>query len=121
MLDRLAGMVTLAPWLWNRPAPPAERGVDADLPPGAPAWRLPLPQMQCAEMLLEITRERGQSVQLVDVNRPSGNQGLVDQWVGPDDLLPLLVRPDGARLSGIEAFVPGTLKRFVEGAPTALP
>jgi len=54
-------------------------------------------------------------VSIVDVNQPAGFQALVARWVGPNDVLPILVRPDGARLEGIEEFGPRRVRRFIRG------
>jgi hypothetical protein len=55
----------------------------------------------------------GKALKVVDVNRPSGDQGLVQRWVTRETLLPLLVSPNGRRLEGIESFVPSRLKDFL--------
>ena len=49
----------------------------------------------------------------MDVNRPGEHLDLVHRVVGPNDVLPILLRPDGARLEGTENFVPDVLSRFL--------
>jgi hypothetical protein len=76
-------------------------------------WHLPPQQLQCVDMVLSAARHERRQVTVVDVNRAGGQKGLVDRWVGANDVLPLLVRPDGARLEGIEEFVPQRVRRFL--------
>ncbi|MCI4352786.1 MAG: hypothetical protein L3K14_05280 [Thermoplasmata archaeon] len=78
-------------------------------------WHIPSNQIQCANMVFEIAKGESRRVALVDVNRAAGDQALVDRWVGSDAVLPLLVRRDGARLQGIEEFVPSKVRRLVLG------
>jgi|HubBroStandDraft_1064217.scaffolds.fasta_scaffold14723_6 hypothetical protein len=76
-------------------------------------WHLPPEQVHCINTVLEVAEQEDRKVAVVDVDRSDGRQDLVARWVGPDDVLPLLVRPDGARLQGIENFSPRTVRRFV--------
>lgn len=80
-----------------------------------PPWHLPPQQIQCADLVLQGANLRGKSVTLVDVNRSAGFEDLVERWVGPNDVVPLLVRSDGARLEGVEDFVPRKVRRFIDG------
>lgn len=80
-----------------------------------PVWHLPPQQIQCANLVLDIAEPLGKTVALVDVNRPSGLDNLVRRWVGANGVVPLLVRRDGARLQGLDEFVPGTVRRFIVG------
>lgn len=81
---------------------------------GPPEWHLPPVQNQCAELVRSIAEQLGRTLRVVDVNRPSGYRDLVERWVGPNDLLPLLVRSDGSRLEGEERFVPRQVRRFLQ-------
>jgi len=94
-----------------RDAPPVPRPTAADLP-------LPLPpvQLMCAQRLLDAAKKAGRTVRFVDVNSPGANRDLVERYVGAGDILPVLVRADGARLEGEEAFRPGPLKRFLSAS-----
>jgi hypothetical protein len=76
-------------------------------------WHLPREQNQCVLMVLEIADEVGRAVRMIDVNRASSAPELIARWVGPDDVMPLLVRPDGARLEGLHELVPGAVRRFL--------
>ncbi|MGC2289654.1 MAG: hypothetical protein WA688_07350 [Thermoplasmata archaeon] len=115
IVRRMAGTVVGGWWLGpdggsSRPA------ADTQVPPndGRP-WHLPPQQIQCVNLVYEIADDLGRSVAVVDANRTAGRQDLVDRWVGADGLLPLLVRRDGARLQGIEEFVPARVRRFIRG------
>ena len=89
------------------------KGAPRPLAEGQVHWHLSREQNQCVELVLQVAQREGRTVQLVDVNLAGDDQSLVDRWVGPDDLLPILVRPDGDRLTGLEEFVPGRVRRFI--------
>jgi hypothetical protein len=72
-------------------------------------------QGRCGRMVLDIARRVGLRVKVVDVNRPGADADLVQRLIRPDDDLPVLIRPDGARLSGEGSFVPKTVERFLVG------
>ncbi len=76
-------------------------------------WHLPPQQLRCVDLVLQLARRQRKRVTVVDVNRAGAQQPLVDRWVGANDVLPLLVRPDGARLGGVEQFVPQRVRRFL--------
>jgi hypothetical protein len=100
-------------------APSEHRDGELRRDPTAPApvpWHLPAPQAQCAAIVLEIAHTTGVSVTVLDINLASSPREVIDRWVRPDDLLPLLVRGDGVRLQGLEEFVPGKIRRFLRGA-----
>jgi hypothetical protein len=69
----------------------------------------------CVNLVLEAADRVGRAVTLVNVEDPREDQALIQRWVTPDTLLPLLVRFDGATLSGSESFLPRAVKRFVAG------
>jgi hypothetical protein len=66
-------------------------------------------------MVLNFVERQHRSLLVVDVNAPGDHRDLVERWVGAEDVLPLLVRPDGRRLGGEENFVPGRVRRFIAG------
>ncbi|HKN06342.1 MAG: hypothetical protein ABR888_01620 [Thermoplasmata archaeon] len=92
--------------------PPAIGEADPSLTEDRP-WHLPRQQLLCVDMVLRAARRQRRTVTVVDVNRASAQQGLVDRWVGPNDVLPLLARADGSRLEGIEEFVPQKVRKFI--------
>jgi hypothetical protein len=79
-------------------------------------WHLPREEILCVNLVLEVAEREGRNVTVVDVNRAAEHQDLVDRWVRVSDVLPLLVRPDGARLEGSENFVPRTIRHFMNPA-----
>ena len=83
-------------------------------PPEAP-WLIPPSQMLCVERLAKAVERSGATVKVVDVNRPGDDRALVERYVNAEDVLPIVVRPDGARLEGEEAFTPAALRKFVTG------
>jgi hypothetical protein len=90
-------------------ASPQSEGVDSA------TWHLPPQQIQAVNLVFDIAHRMKRSVGLIDVNRPGIHQELVAWWVGPEGVLPLLVRPNGARLQGLEGFTPGKVRRFIQG------
>jgi hypothetical protein len=94
----------------SRPADPA-----LPSPTDERSWHLPREVILCVNLVLEIARDKGKKVTVVDVNRAGDRQPFVDRWVGPTDVLPLFVRTDGARLAGCEKFLPRRLRQFIDG------
>jgi len=116
-LVRLFFGIGLPAWQRKRAEARASEG-RRDPAPGAegePRMRLPPDQAGCVREVVSIARQEGATVSIVDVNQPAGFQALVARWVGPNDVLPILVRPDGARLEGIEEFGPRRVRRFIRG------
>lgn len=71
------------------------------------------PQVAIGRMVLDLASECGVSIQVIDVDHSGPDVDLVQRFVAPDDDLPILVRPDGARLTGAESFVPVSLREFL--------
>jgi hypothetical protein len=93
-------------------APPATTGSStSETDPRA--WHLSPGQTDCVNMVLDIAEREKRRVTVIDVDRPIGQVELVRRWVGPEDVLPLLVRPDGSRLMGLESFTPRNVRRFI--------
>jgi hypothetical protein len=87
----------------------AEKAAEA----GLADLRVPPDQAQCILEVAKIAEAEKTPVTVVDVNRPGDGQGLVERWVSPNDVFPLLVRADGARLEGADEFAPGRVLRFI--------
>ncbi|HTW77387.1 MAG TPA: hypothetical protein VMG14_06450 [Thermoplasmata archaeon] len=99
-------------WIVLRPAGPARASpAAADGPSGT--WKLPRAQAQAARLVLDLAKAAGRTVLLVDVERPEGLDALVQRWYSADDLLPKLVRSDGAALEGEEMFTPRLVRSFL--------
>ncbi len=99
-------------------APEPARGPD-----GQPAWKFPPDVAGCVELALDLAKKMGIRVRVVDVNLPKADAGLVDRWVAPQNVLPMMVSPRGERLEGMDAFVPRTVRAFLsrESASTVVP
>jgi hypothetical protein len=99
---------------------PRSSGVTPPYQPQGPLfeerqWHFSREVVLAVNLVLEEAESVGKTVTLVDVERPGLQQDLVNRWVGPQDLLPLLVRPDGARLEGIDEFTPRKVRQFIRG------
>jgi hypothetical protein len=81
------------------------------------AWHLPADQVHCVNWVLEAALEDHRYVTIVDVNKGDAPVEFVRQWVGPDEIYPILIRPDGRRLEGFENFDPRALKGFLHRPP----
>jgi len=111
-------LTTVTPFgRWSFRGDYTPRSSDYEHPPlrDARPWHIPGPQVQCAEMAFVAADAAQKSIGVIDINRPGTQEAFVARWVGPDDVMPVLVRPDGAALRGVEAFVPGRVRRFVRG------
>jgi len=73
----------------------------------------PADQVMCAQRVLDQAKKVGRTVQFVDVNRPGEARELVLRFMGPGDVLPVLLRQDGARLAGAESFDGRTIREFL--------
>lgn len=102
-----------------RPAYAASHGIrdEFEQPPltDRRPWHLPPQQVACIDVVLDAAERERRTVLVIDVNRPEDHQELVDRWVMPNDVMPLLVRPDGRRLDGEENFVPHRVRQFITG------
>jgi hypothetical protein len=84
-------------------------------PQGASDSGLSLVTRQCLAMVLDYAKRFGWSVHIIDVTQQSVPESEIVASLGPDVTLPVLVRPDGARLQGDEEFTPGRIRRFLSG------
>jgi len=88
-------------------------------PPGSPdneEHKFPLDQVAAAQMVLDRAAPLGVQVEIVDVNLRDLDRGIVDRYVGPNDVLPVLARADGQRLVGADDFTPGAVRTFLLAA-----
>ncbi len=83
----------------------------ADLGPG----QICGPSARVGRLVLEIARGRTLSVKVVDVNDPGDDRELLRCYGIEESVLPVLVRPDGARLVGDSELEPERLRRFLDG------
>lgn len=119
-MERLAGMVLVGPGVLPKelrpePAESSPGPDELEKPPltDERPWHLPPAQMACVQIVLDAAKRQGRGVVVVDVDRPGEHKDLVDRYVGSNDVLPLLVREDGARLEGEERFAPAEVRRFI--------
>lgn len=107
--QRLTGMI-LPPLLLQSKHLSGRRSTE-----GGPVWHLSREGTVCVNLVIDVARREGRRVTLVNVNEPGADEPLVRRWVDPEDILPVLIRPDGGRLNGIEEFTPENLRRFLRG------
>ncbi len=82
--------------------------------PGEP---LPPIARQCIRLVLDLAKRKQWSVQVVDISQEKAAETQILAWLGPDVHLPVLLRPDGARLVGEEQFTPGRIRKFLADGP----
>jgi hypothetical protein len=78
---------------------------------------LPPDQVQCVNIVLEEAVLVHRYVTIVDVNLSSTPSDFVARYVGPDEIYPILVRPDGQRLEGFESFDVKRVRHFLRPPP----
>jgi hypothetical protein len=115
IVGRMTGSIVGNWWRGRSGSPSAPAGSLPTQGADSASWHLPPQQIQVVNLVFDIARRMRKSVGLIDVNRPANHRQLVDWWVGPEGVLPLLVRPDGVRLQGMEGFSPGKVRRFIQG------
>ncbi|HTT26170.1 MAG TPA: hypothetical protein VMH90_04320 [Thermoplasmata archaeon] len=94
---------------WS-PARPIGQDPSAEPPDD---WRLPADAVMCVEVVESEARRVHREVRVVDVNRPGDDRPLVEQWITPSDVLPLLLDPSGRRLEGVENFQRAAVRAFL--------
>lgn len=83
--------------------------------PGPPGIEVPVEQARCGLMTVDIAHRMGRSVRVVDVSRELVSREVTGTPDGDEPFFPILVRPDGARLSGESDFTPGRVRKFLAG------
>lgn len=99
--------------------PPLLAFMSPHRPAGTPEndeHKYPLDQVEVAQTVLDGAGPLGVQVEIVDVNLRGLDRAIVDRYVGPDDVLPVLARADGQRLVGSEEFTPGAVRGFLRRA-----
>ncbi len=81
--------------------------------PGDAAAPVPPDQLMCLERVVDALAGTTRAVRIVDVNGPGEDRSLVERYVSAADVLPILVRPDGTRIEGAEAFTRRRLLDFL--------
>ncbi len=93
------------------------RGVSAAAILAKPGEDLGLVARQCIRLVLDVANKKQWSVQVVDLSQQKGAESQIQASFGYDVHLPVLVRPDGARLMGEEEFTPGRIRKFLTDRP----
>lgn len=118
---RLVGSVIPSTWFQRGGAAPGSRPSPPP-PEGAEEWHVPREEVSTVNLVVELAHDAGRSVTMVNVNGRVDQQ-LSQRWVSVQDVLPVLVRPDGARLVGLEQFGPRSLREFLQAgglSPSAM-
>jgi hypothetical protein len=84
-------------------------------PDGGPRYEFPGEVGRCVRMAVELAKSTSTALRVIDITRPGDAGDLIQRWVTPETLFPLLVAPDGRRLEGIDWFVPSIVRKFYRG------
>ena len=76
---------------------------------------VPVEQARCARLALDLARRARIPLRVVDVARELAPRDVVETSDGEPPFYPILVRPDGAGLSGESDFIPGRVRAFLAG------
>lgn len=77
------------------------------------AWHLPGEMAMSVDIVRQETDRLHLPLRVIDVNRPGEDEPLLARYVGPEDVLPLVVRSDSGRLEGLDAITPANVRRFL--------
>jgi hypothetical protein len=113
--SRLVGFFLPVSWRRSSKPKPGAAAPAPTSPDALPAHLAP-PEQQCVAMVLDLARREGRRVTVVNVEDPGAHRSRMERWVGANDVLPLLVRPDGGRLEGLEEFQPARVRQFLVGS-----
>ena len=76
-------------------------------------WHVPPGLVASVDLVIDVARQERRSLTVVNVDRPGEALPLVERFVRPSDVFPVLVRADGGRLMGEQEFTRSGLKRFL--------
>jgi hypothetical protein len=65
------------------------------------------------KLVTELAQKARASLTSIDVSVPGENAELVRKWYGADDVLPMLVGPDGSKMEGLVEFTPSRVREFI--------
>ena len=83
--------------------------------PGGEPRRFRADASNSLRITVEVAQELGWVVRARDVNSPGGPAATSAKPPTSSETLPVLVRPDGARLAGVENFTRAKVRRFLSG------
>ncbi len=76
-------------------------------------WHVPSGLVASVELVIDVARRERRPLTIVNVDRPGEALPIVDRFVRPSDVFPVLVRADGERLAGEQEFTRSGLRRFL--------
>ena len=97
--------------------PPTSENASGPLPSG----ELSPMEAQCLALVLDLAHRLGRTVEVIDVSRVAVPPGVLDDGTGDTRLFPVLLRSDGACLSGAGDFTPGRVRRLLKMRPEGRP
>ena len=74
---------------------------------------IPELEADAIERAVRTVHGRGRTLHIVDVGRESGLRRIISEHLHHLDSFPVLVRPDGRRLEGVQSFTEENLERFL--------
>ncbi len=74
-------------------------------------------EAQCLWLVLDMANRLHRPVEVIDVSHVAVPPETFDDGEGDMLLFPVLIRPDGAHLSGEHDFTPGRVRNFLKGRP----
>jgi len=89
-----------------------EPGDDPDAPV---EWHITPDIAVCVRKVTDLVRKHHQTLRIVDIERPGSYREQVLEFMLGSHSFPILVRPDGRRLEGIEEFKESTIESFLMG------
>jgi hypothetical protein len=86
---------------------------DYDRAEAARQARVPYEQAHCVRLAVDVGTRLHYAVEIVDVNAPEVAQLDVQRVIGTGAVFPVLVRPDGRWIEGVENFTPAKVRKFL--------
>ena len=68
---------------------------------------------EAIRLVLRLVQEKGKTLHIVDVGKESSFRRVIEEHLHHLRRFPVLVRPDGRRLEGVEEFTPEKLEKFL--------
>jgi hypothetical protein len=109
------GFYTFGPTGWAGPVAISDTAFNAGNFANKPitSRELPEDEEEAVRLVLKIALAKGKNVHLVDVGKESALRRLIEERLHHLRHYPVLVRPDGRRLEGLQNVTPGQLEAFL--------